>query len=77
MKLFVSLEELKGIFNHNQSVIEVLELVEAHHREEELLEELNTEFVINEYGYPYTLKEVKDYIVYEMNCSDTWADMWE
>ena len=55
MKLFISLEELKELFSNNQSVIDVLELVEDHQRE----------------------TEVKDYIVYEMNCSDTWADMWE
>ena len=77
MKPFTSFEELKDMFSKNQSVIEVLELVESHHREAELLEELNTIFVINEYGYPYTLTEVKDYIAYELECCDTWADMWE
>ena len=72
---FTSFEELKDMFNHNQSVIEVLELVESHHREKELLEELNNVFVVNKYGYPYTLKEVADYIAYEMECIDTWSDM--
>ena len=42
MKPFTSFEELKDMFSKNQSVIEVLELVESHHREAELLEELNT-----------------------------------
>ena len=77
MKPFTSIEELKAMFSKNQTVVEVLELVESHHREEELLEELNTTFVINKYGYPYTLTEVKDYIAYEMECCDVWADMWE
>ena len=77
IKPFTSIEELKEIFNHNQSVVEVLELVESHHREEELLEELNTIFVIDKYGYPYTLKEVEVFIADEMECCDVWADMWE
>ena len=77
MKPFTSIEELKEIFSNNNTVIKVLELVESHHREQELLEELNIEFIINKYGYPYTLKEVAGYIAYEMECIDTWADMWE
>lgn len=77
MKLFTSIEELKGMFGKNKAVLKVIELVESHHREQELLEELNIEFDINKYGYPYTLKEVADYIAYEMECIDTWADMWE
>ena len=75
MKHFTSFEELKEIFSKNHTVLDVLELVEYHHRENELIEELNTIFVINEYDYPYTLNEVKDYIAYEMDCCDTWADM--
>ena len=77
MKSFTSFEEIKEIFNHNQSVVEVLELVESHHRENELLEELNNVFVVNKYGYQYTLKEVSDYIAYEMECIDTWSDMFD
>ena len=77
IKQFTSIDELKEIFGNNNTVIKVLELVESHHREKELLEELNNVFVVNKYGYPYTLKEVADYIAYEMECIDTWADMWE
>ena len=77
MKPFTSIEELKAMFSKNHIVLKVLELVESHHREEELLEELNTIFVSNEDGYPYTLTEVKDFIAYEMECCDKWSDMWD
>ena len=76
MEPFISFESLKDLM-YSQTALDVLERLAYHNREDELLEELNKTFVINEYGYPYTLKEVHDYIAYEMDCSDTWADIWE
>ena len=53
--------------------LEVLELVQRTHREEELMECFNEIFS----DYKYSLIEVEDYLMFEMCNESRWADLWE
>ena len=53
--------------------LEMLELVQRAHREEELMECFNEIFS----DYKYSLIEVEDYLMFEMCNESRWADLWE